>query len=125
MPPNGTNVNAATYSAPLLELRKNVKNRWRGMLSDEIIILHDNSCPRTTAVSSTFLMQFCWKILEHPSYKLGLLLLVNTPSSVHCKKALKGQRFHDDNEVQVPVENLFHNLHRSFFTHGVPHVVDP
>ncbi|GFW42215.1 hypothetical protein TNCV_1206711 [Trichonephila clavipes] len=40
------------------------------------------------------------------------------------KKALKGLRFSDDNEIQSVVGNWFHNQHRNFFAQGIHRVVD-
>ncbi|GBL79695.1 hypothetical protein AVEN_18227-1 [Araneus ventricosus] len=45
----GTTINAVVYGQTLRKLRRAIQNKRRGMLTEEILLLHDNARPRTAA----------------------------------------------------------------------------
>ena len=49
-----------------------IKSNHPGMLSDGIILLHDNACPHTANLVRDKLQRFCWKTLQHPPYNPDL-----------------------------------------------------
>ena len=49
--PKGSTINAASYCETLKHLRKAIKDRRPGRLSDGIILLHDNAMPHKAAVT--------------------------------------------------------------------------
>ncbi|GFV27057.1 hypothetical protein TNCV_4852941 [Trichonephila clavipes] len=72
MPPNDTTLNAATYSAPLHEQIRNIKDRRPGKLPRGVFILHDNFCPHIAVACQTLLRHFRWEFFENPLYSQDL-----------------------------------------------------
>ncbi|GFW39922.1 mariner Mos1 transposase [Trichonephila clavipes] len=54
----GTITNAQRYQAPLQKLRQAIKSKRPGVLSNGVILLHDNAHPRTVITVKTTLQQF-------------------------------------------------------------------
>ncbi|GFT94677.1 HTH_48 domain-containing protein [Trichonephila clavipes] len=46
--PQGTMINSGTYCATLRKLRRALQNKWCGMLSKDVSLLHDNARPHTS-----------------------------------------------------------------------------
>ncbi|GFX38598.1 mariner Mos1 transposase [Trichonephila clavipes] len=69
-----------------------------GMLSNGVILLHDNARPHTANAVKTTLQQLRWEILEHPSYSPNI-----SPCDFHAfgplKRAIRGHRFTTDDDV--------------------------
>ena len=80
-------------------LRRAIKSKRPGMLSDVITLLHDNALPHTANLVRDNLQTFGWETLQHPSYISGL-----SPCDFHIfgdlKKDIHGHLFHSDGEVQ-------------------------
>ena len=80
-------------------LRRDIKSKRPGMLSDGIILLHDNARPHTANLVRDKLQRFDWETLQHPPYRPNL-----SPCDFHIfcdlKKGIRGHRFHSDEEVQ-------------------------
>ncbi|GBL82035.1 Mariner Mos1 transposase [Araneus ventricosus] len=62
----GTTINAVTYSQTLRKLRRATQNKRRGMLTEGILLLHDNARPHTTAQTRALLDSFGWEVLDPP-----------------------------------------------------------
>ena len=66
---------------------------WSQMLSDRIILLHDNARPCTANVVTDKLQRFDWETLKHPLYSPDL-----SPCDFHTfgnlKKDFRGHRFY-------------------------------
>ena len=79
-------------------LRCAIKSKRIGMLSDGIILLHDNARYDTTNLVRDKLKRFSWETLQHPPYSSDL-----SPCEFHIsgdlKKGIRGRRFHSDEEV--------------------------
>ena len=74
-------------------------SRRPGMLSDGIIVLHDNARPHTASLVRDKIKRFGWETLQHPPYSLDL-----SPCDFRIfgdmKKDIRGRRFHLYEEVQ-------------------------
>ena len=53
-------------------LRRAIKSKRPGMLSDEIILLNDNARLHTTNLVRDKLQRFDWETLQHPPYSPDL-----------------------------------------------------
>ncbi|GFQ84148.1 mariner Mos1 transposase [Trichonephila clavata] len=56
---------AQLYQTTLQKLRRAIKSQHPGMLSNGIILLHDNAHPHTASALKTTLHQLRWETLEH------------------------------------------------------------
>jgi histone-lysine N-methyltransferase SETMAR len=100
--PQSSTVNAGVYCNTLKKLHCAIQNQQRGVLSQGVVMLHDNACPHTAATVQDLIMTFDWVQLDHHLYNPDL-----APSDfhvfLHLKTFLGGQRFHDDNEFKEAV----------------------
>jgi hypothetical protein len=75
------------------------------MLSRDVCLLHDNTRPHCTHVTTALLEQLEWDISDHPPYSPDL-----APSNFHLflrlKKHLAGKMFDDDDEVQGEIHDV-------------------
>ncbi|GBO05126.1 hypothetical protein AVEN_130696-1 [Araneus ventricosus] len=62
----GTTINAVVYGQTLRKLRSAIQNKRRGMLTEGILLLHDNARPHTAAQTRALLDSLGWKILDPP-----------------------------------------------------------
>jgi hypothetical protein len=117
MPP-GTTINSARYCGTLSRLRKAIKSKRPGLLSEQVILLHDNARPHTSHATATHLNKFRWEVLQHPAYSPDL-----SPCDFHIfgplKKELKGHRFQSDDEVKERVRDFFMQQPKSFYEKGI------
>ncbi len=67
-----------------------------GLLTKKPILLHDNGCPHSVAVTVDLLKTLKWKVLPHPAYSADLLPC-DFKIFGHLKKDLEG-KWHDSNE---------------------------
>ncbi|GBO22454.1 hypothetical protein AVEN_182624-1 [Araneus ventricosus] len=63
---------ANRYCETLRNLRRATQNRRRGMLSERIVLHHDNGRPHTAAAIQELLDLFGWEIFDHPPYSPNL-----------------------------------------------------
>ena len=101
--------------------RRAIKSKRPGMLSDEIILLHDNARPHTVNLVRDMLRyasEIGLKTLQHPPYSPDL-----SPCDFHTfgdlKKNIRGRRFHSDEEVQEWVRLWIHQRPTSFYKTGI------
>ncbi len=91
-----------------------IKNKRLGLLSRSLVFLHDNTWPHVAALTQSFLKDFRWDVLPHPSYSPDL-----APSDfelfVELKPALGGIRFHSDAEVEQWCRQYFCKLDASYY----------
>jgi len=119
----GGTVNANRFCDTLRKLKTAIKNRRRGMLSKGVILLQDNARPHVAKVCKDLLQHFRWEVLHHPPYSPDM-----SPCDFHVfgplKKALKGRRFTDKDEVQETIEEWFRTQPKTFFADGIHRLVD-
>jgi hypothetical protein len=91
------------------------------MLSQGVVMLHDNACPYNPAVTQVLIATFGWEQFNHPSYSRDLV-----PSDfhvfLHLKTFLGGQRFHDD-EVKEAINIWSATQAASFYDAGIQKLV--
>lgn len=118
----GNTVNAAGYCETLKRVRRAIQNKRRGMLTDGVVLLHDNATSHTARVTSSLLEQFRWEVLPHPPHSPDL-----APSDYHLFPFLKGwlggQRFDDDEELISAVNNWFQNQAAEWYNIGIENLV--
>ena len=103
-------------------LRRAIKSKRPGMLSDGIIPLHDNARTHNANLVRNKLERFGWETLQHPPYSPDL-----SPCDFHIfvglKKDIRGRRFHSDEEVQEWVRLWIHQRPTSFYKTGIDRLV--
>jgi hypothetical protein len=86
------------------------------MLTEGVVLLHDNARPHTTAHTNALIKLFNWEIFDHP-YSPDL-----APSDYHLftkvKVSLATQRFNTNEELMNGVNIWLHNLAAPFFDKG-------
>ncbi|GBN45050.1 Histone-lysine N-methyltransferase SETMAR [Araneus ventricosus] len=114
-------INSTQYCSTLTKLRKAIKSKRPGLLTQQAILLHDNARPyvsRETKKNKKNLQNFRWEVLEHPPYSKDF-----SPCDFHIfgllKRALQGERFHSDDEVKEAVEDFLNNQPRSSYSNGI------
>ena len=80
-------------------LRRAIKSKRPGTLSDGIILLHDNACPHIVNMLRDKLKRFGWETFQHPPYSPDL-----SPCDFHIfgdlQKYIRGLQIHSVEEVQ-------------------------
>jgi len=114
--PQSSTINAGVYCDTLKKLRHAIQNKRRGMLSWDVVMIHDNARPHTAATMQNLIMTFGWEQFDHHSYSPDL-----APSDFHLflqlKSFLAGWRFHD--EVKEAITTCFASLAASFYNEGI------
>jgi hypothetical protein len=54
------------------ELKPANWSQWRGLLSESVVLLHDNVCPHTITHTVETLKKLNFEVLEYPLYSLDL-----------------------------------------------------
>jgi hypothetical protein len=87
------------------------------MLSQGVVMLHDNACPHTAPATQDLIATFCWEQFDHPSYNPDL-----APSDfhvfLHLKTFLGGRRFHDTTRSKKPLTRGLQRRLRHFTMQG-------
>ena len=114
----GHTITGNYYSAFLAKLRSTLAKKRRGKLQEGILLLHDNSPAHRSMIAVHTSMKCGFKILPHPPYSPDL-----APSDFFLfpslKKHLKGQRFHNNEDVISVVEEWFESHPKSYYTQGL------
>jgi hypothetical protein len=69
----GTRMPTEVYCEMLNKLRRSIQNKWRGMLTNGVVLLH-----HTAARTNALIKLFKWEIFDHPPYSPDL-----APSDYH------------------------------------------
>jgi len=80
--PQGSTTNAGVYCDTVLHCA--IQNKQRGMLSQGVVMIHDNTCPHTAAATQNPITTFRWEQFNHPPYSQDL-----APSDFHLFLHLK------------------------------------
>ncbi|GFY62784.1 histone-lysine N-methyltransferase SETMAR [Trichonephila inaurata madagascariensis] len=85
----------------LRSLRKSIKNKKQRLLTEGVVLLHDNAHLQGTHAE----LSFIWEQLDHPSYSPNM-----SPCDFHVldplKKDLKGKHFNSDDELKDAVKDM-------------------
>ncbi|GFX52542.1 transposase [Trichonephila clavipes] len=82
--PQGTTINSGAYCPTLRKLRRVLQNKWHGMLSKGVLLLHDNAMPHISRTTLELIECFGGEVLDHAPYRPNLAL-----SDVHLFRYLK------------------------------------
>ena len=116
----GEMVNAERYCETLQKLRRVIQNKRRGMLSADVVLLHDNARPHTARRSTHLLQEFSWEVYNNPPYSPDL-----APSDfhffIHLKKFLSSQRerFQNDREADMSATQWFQFQAANLYDTGI------
>ena len=98
-------------------MKKDIKNKWRGLQLRGVILLQDNARPHTAARTLAKIEDLGWKLLTHPPYSPDL-----APSDFHLfgplKESMKGIHFQTDEEVKAAVSNWLRSQSTEFYAKG-------
>ncbi|XP_035232758.1 histone-lysine N-methyltransferase SETMAR-like, partial [Stegodyphus dumicola] len=99
-------INSVVYSETLQRLRRSIKNKRPGLLTEGVVLLHDNVRPHVSRVTHMELFKFKWETLDHPPYSPDM-----SPCDFYVfgplKKHLKGKRFHSDDVLKDAVKDWY------------------
>ncbi|GBL89514.1 hypothetical protein AVEN_87850-1 [Araneus ventricosus] len=84
------------------------------MLSDGIILLHDNT--HTATKTQELLQKFKWEVWSHLTYSPDL-------APITCSKHLSGKRFSSNSDAKTAAENWFIGQGRDFYQAGLNNLV--
>ncbi|GFV14565.1 histone-lysine N-methyltransferase SETMAR [Trichonephila clavipes] len=97
-------INSDVYCETLRRLRRSIKNKKPGLLTEGVVLLHDNARPHVSRVTQMELDKFKWETLDHPPYSPDM-----SPCDFHVfdllKKHLKGKRFNSDDVFKDTVKD--------------------
>ena len=111
--PRDETINRETNCQTLKKLRRAIQNKRGGMLTDGVVMLHDNAQPHTARDTQNLISKFGWEQIDHPSYSLehSSYSLDLASSDFHLFLHLKtfpcGQSFNGDDEVKTAVQEWF------------------
>lgn len=114
----GRTINAEAYCETLGTLRRRIRRKRPGLLSEGVVFLHDNARPHTASSTVELLQSFKWEVLEHPPYSPDL-----SPCDFHLfgqlKLALKGVRFNSDTKIKEAIKKWLKEQDSAFFQKGI------
>ncbi|GFT06043.1 histone-lysine N-methyltransferase SETMAR [Trichonephila clavipes] len=115
-------INSDVYCETLRRLRRSIKNIGPRLVTESVVLLHDNACPRVSRNTQMELDKLKWKTLYHPPYSPDM-----SPSDCHVfgplEKHLKGKRFNSDNVLKDPVKDWVSSRAQEFWEQGILRLV--
>jgi len=113
----GHTVTSASYCTILTKLRATIRRKRPGLLTKEVLLLHDNVRPHSANQTTVTLRSFKWEVLQHPPYSPDL-----APSDFQLSGPLKhhlsGERFPDGDAVERAVRAWFRQQPKEFYAAG-------
>ena len=108
----------------ITKLRKAIKNKQPGLLTQGVVVLHDNVCPYISKETQRALNTLRWEVLEHSPYSLDM-----SPCDFHIfgslKRALNEKHFHSDDGMKVAMQDFLRNQPQSFYGKAVAATLGP
>ena len=92
------------------ELKPAIQGQWRVILSESIVMLHDNASPHTVTHTVETLKKLNFEVMEHPLF--GPL-----------KRALRGRRFTTDQQLAVMVHAWLVSQAKTFYSEVIKQIV--
>ena len=115
---NGRTVTGNYYAQVLQRLRADIDDKRPGHGHLRTLLLQDNAPSHSSQVAMDAATQNRFEILEHPPYSPDL-----APSDFHLfrnlKKALRGRRYEDNEEVKTATEQWFTDQPVEFYQEGI------
>jgi histone-lysine N-methyltransferase SETMAR len=113
---------SASYCTILTKLRAAICPKRPGILTQVVLLLHDNARPHSANQTTVTVTSFKWEVLQHPPYSLDL-----APSNFHLfgplKHYLSGECFPDDDAVERAVHAWFQQQPKEYDAAGFPGLV--
>lgn len=107
--PRRKTINAMAYSQTLQRLCHAIKNKWHGLLSSGIVLLHNNIRLHAAALRKNLLKQCKWEVFEHLPYSLDF-----AASKYHIFSKSKdfsgGNHYGRDKKLKKAISAKFKNL---------------
>lgn len=117
LPPK-TTITGDYYCKILERLRNSIKQKRRGLLSQGVLLLHDNAPAHRSVIAQQTIRDCGFIQLGHPAYSPDL-----APSDYylfrHLKKYLRGIRFEDDEAVKDAVNGWLEGQSADFYFQGI------
>ncbi|GBN91789.1 Histone-lysine N-methyltransferase SETMAR [Araneus ventricosus] len=120
--PRGETINAVRYCETLRKMWLAIQNKRRGMLSQGIVLLHDNTRPHSAGVTQNLIQQFGWERFDHPPYSPDLALS-DYHLFLNLKRDFRRRHFYSDEDAENGVQQSLSSLAASFFEEGVDKLV--
>jgi hypothetical protein len=102
----------------LRPLRKALRKKRPGHLWRGVILQHNNATPHSTRRTQELLQSFRWELLDHPPYSPDL-----APPDFHLfgplKQHLGGRLFHNNEEVEIAVDEWLRMQKPNFYRDGI------
>lgn len=117
--PHGTTVNGDYYQWILREkLRPALRRRRQDLLTEGVILLHDNARPHLKTSVVEMLAKWKWEVLAHPPYSPDL-----SPCDFYLfsaiKEELRGRRFRTEEEINAAWRTSIRNLDTDAIERGI------
>ncbi|GFW52020.1 histone-lysine N-methyltransferase SETMAR [Trichonephila clavipes] len=116
-----TSINSDVYCETLQRLHRSIKNKRPELLTEGVVLLHDNARPHVSRVTQMELDKFKWETLDHPPYSPDM-----SPCDFHVldplKKHLKGKHFNLD-DVLKNMKDWVSSLAQEFWEQGILRLV--
>jgi histone-lysine N-methyltransferase SETMAR len=109
----GSTISAGVYCDTFKKPRHAIQNKQRGMLSQGVVMLHDNARTHTAATKQDPIAAVGWEQFDHPPPYSPDLAPSDFHVFLHLKTFLGNQRFHD--EVKEVVNTWFASQAASFY----------
>jgi histone-lysine N-methyltransferase SETMAR len=120
--PAGSTINATAYQKSLKKLKAAIRRKRPELLTEGVILHHDNARPHTAVATVHLLTSWGWEILPHPPYSPDL-----APCDFHLfpkmKKHLRNQRFECTADAQIEAKNWLRSQDASFFYEGLDKLI--
>jgi Transposase. len=116
--PHGNIINSLAYCETLKKLRCAIQNKRRGMLSNGIVLLHDNIHSHAANGTQDLITSFGWEQFDHLPYSPDL-----APSDyymfLHLKNHLGGHCHDDDDSIKTTVLQWLSHQAANFYDEGI------
>ena len=117
LPPKST-ITGGYYCKLLERLRNSIKQKRRGLLSQGVLILHDNAPAHRSVIAQQENFDFSFIQLGQSPYGSDLI-----PSDYylfrHLKKYLRSRRFEDDESVKDAINGWLGGQSEDFYFQGI------
>jgi len=114
----GESLTGEVHASQLHELRKIIKTKRRGKLTNGVLLLQDNAPSHRSHVAMDAAKDCGFKILPHPAYSPDL-----APSDYFLfpwlKSKVRGISYSSDSKVEDAVNSLFEECSSGFFLKGL------
>jgi hypothetical protein len=118
----GITITSEVYCETLKKLHRDIQNKMCGMLTSSVVLLHDNTCPHTTAHTRALLEHFSWELFDHPPYNPDVALS-DYNLFTYLKNSLKSQCFNSNEELMEGVKTWLSSQVADFFDIGIQKLI--